>query len=551
VTADARVTSSLHYATIWEAIADRIPDLPALRHLDLVRSWSELDTRAARLGGGLLAHGIGRDDGVAAYLYNCPEYFELFFGAIKVRAVPSNVNYRYSSDELLALLENSEAKALFFDVSLAERVAAVADRAGAVRLLVEVGGDGPSSVPGAISYDELLQADPAPRVHRDDTDVFLSYTGGTTGLPKGVLFDIGESAANSIFIRNLFLGLDADAPGPIEFAVSHAAGDDQMRAIPASPLMHSTGFFYASLPTLTAGGTVTTLEHHSFDAHELLRTIKHTRTQVVAIVGDAFAIPIVRALDEGRPDGQPYDLGTLHVFTSAGVAWSAHIKERLLEHLPGVVLFDSCGSTEGVFYGIRTIRRGDSLSTANFDAAPGLKVLSPDREELPPGQIGMLANTTTATGYHRDPEKTARTYFSIGGARYATPGDLGRIELDGTVTLIGRGVTTINTGGEKVYPAEVEEAIKDVDGVDDCLVLGVPDERFGQRVAALVVPEPGRVLVASGITDAVRARLAGYKVPRAIRFVDQVPRLPNGKVDYPTATDLAAGDDDAQARVDA
>src|SRR5262249_20614180 len=155
--------------------------------------------------------------------------------------------------------------------------------------------------------------------------------------------------------------------------------------------------------------------------------------------------------------------------TSAGVAWSAHVKERLFQHVPDVMLFDSCGSTEGVFYGIRQIRRGDHLSTANFDAAPGLKVLSPEREELPQGEIGVLANTTPATGYHRDPEKTATTYFDLDGVRYATPGDLGRIEDDGTVTLIGRGVTTINTGGEKVYPAEVEDVIKAVPGVDDCL----------------------------------------------------------------------------------
>jgi fatty-acyl-CoA synthase len=361
-------------------------------------------------------------------------------------------------------------------------------------------------------------------------------------LPKGVLFDIGESAANSVFIRNMFLGL-TDAPGPIEFAVQQAERGAPMRAIPASPLMHSTGFFYASLPTLTAGGTVTTLEAHSFDAHELLCTIEATDTSVVAIVGDAFALPIVRALDEGAPDGRRYDVSSLRVFSSAGVAWSAHVKERLFEHLPEVVLFDSCGSTEGVFYGIRTIRRGDSLSTANFDAAPGLKVLSPDREELPPGEIGILANTTTATGYHRDPEKTATTYFFLDGVRYATPGDLGRIEADGTVTLIGRGVTTINTGGEKVYPAEVEDAIKEVAGVDDCLVLGVPDERFGQRIAALVVVEPGHDVTADDVTDAVRARLAGYKVPRQVRFVDAVPRLPNGKVDYAAARELAQSSD--------
>jgi fatty-acyl-CoA synthase len=539
--------TSSHYATVWEEIADAIPDVRALGHGGRTWTWSEFDERSARFAAGLHEHGIARGDGVAEYLYNCPEYLEIFFGTLKLRAVPSNVNYRYGSDELLALLENSEAKVLCFDASLADRVAAVADRARGIRLFVEVGGDGDSAVPGAVSYESLVAgSDPHPRIHRDDDDVFLSYTGGTTGLPKGVLFNIGESLANSVFIRTLFLG-PSDAATPLDYAVRHAATGDQMRAIPASPLMHSTGFFFASLPTLTAGGAVTTLEQRSFDAHELFRTVAATDTQVLAIVGDAFALPIVRALDEGRPEGGPYELPSLKVFTSAGVAWSAHIKERLFAHLPDVVLFDSCGSTEGVFFGMRQIRAGDELSTANFDAAPGLKVLTPEREELPQGEIGILASTTTATGYHRDPEKTAATYFYIDGVRYATPGDLGRIEADGTVTLIGRGVTTINTGGEKVYPTEVEDVVKDVPGIDDCLVLGVPDERFGQRIAALVVTQPGRTVEAGTIEDAVRSSLAGYKVPRVLRFVPQVPRLPNGKVDYAAATDLAQSADECAA----
>ncbi len=515
-----------------------MPNSPALRHGGVVRSWSEFEGRASRLAGGLRSFGTGPGDGVAEFLYNGPEYLEIFFGALKLRAVPSNVNYRYGSDELLALLENSQAKVLFFDTALGARVAAVADGASQLALLVEVGGNGVPTVPGAVPYESLLSdSDPYPRIARDDDDVFLSYTGGTTGLPKGVLFNIGESAANAVRIRDMFLG-PSDLSNPLDYAIWRAARGDPMRAIPASPLMHSTGFFFASLPTLTAGGTVTTLEQRSFDAHELLRTVEATETQVVAIVGDAFALPIVRALHEGRSDGTAYEASSLSVLTSAGVAWSAHIKDRLFTHLPDVVLFDSCGSTEGVFYGMRQIRRGDHLSTANFDAAPGLKVLSPDREELPIGEIGLLANTTTATGYHGDPERTRTTYFHIDGVRYATPGDLGRIEADGTVTLIGRGTATINSGGEKIYPGEVEDVIKEMPEVDDCLVFGVPDERFGQHVAALVVTEPDRIVEVADVLSAVRSTLAGYKAPRELRFVDSIPRLANGKVDYSVAAQL-------------
>jgi fatty-acyl-CoA synthase len=285
---------------------------------------------------------------------------------------------------------------------------------------------------------------------------------------------------------------------------------------------------------------VTTLEHRSFDAHELFATVESANTQVIAIVGDAFALPMVRALDAGRPGGGTYDPSSVRVICSAGVAWSAHVKERLLEHMPGAMLFDASGTSEGCSYGWRQVRRGDQATTANFDPAPGLLVLGPDGAPLPPGEVGTLASPAAASGYFRDPEKTATTYFLRDGVQYAMPGDLGRIEADGTVTLIGRGITTINTGGEKVYPAEVEEAVKALPDVEDCLVLGVPDERFGQAVAALVVGCAGHHLDADDVRSVVRATLAGYKVPRHVRLVAEVPRAPNGKVDYGAASALAA-----------
>jgi acyl-CoA synthetase (AMP-forming)/AMP-acid ligase II len=527
-----------HYATAWEAIADRIPERPALRHGERKLSWAAFEQRSARLAGALSSWGYGRGDGIAAYLYNCPEYLEIFFAALKIRAVPSNVNYRYTSDELLALLENAEAKVLFFDAALRDRVAEIADRAPRL-LLVEVGGKGAPPVPGSHAYEEVLAAsDPAARIQRDADDVFLSYTGGTTGLPKGVLMRIGQSADNSLYFRDMFFG---QLPGlsPLDYAVRLAQEESSPSAIPASPLMHSTGFVFASLPTLCAGGQVTILRSKSFDPHELLGEVEATGPQVVAIVGDAFALPIVRALDDGRPGGTRYDAASLRVLCSAGVAWSASIKERLLEHLPQVTLLDACGATEGLSYGFSQVRRGDALSTATFQAARGLKVFSPQGDELAPGQVGLLAGPTTASGYHRDPERTAAAFLVIDGAQYAMPGDLGRIEADGTVTLIGRGMATINTGGEKVYPAEVEEAIRGHPGIEDCLVLGVPDARFGQSVAALVACGGAQPVDADDVVNALRTTLAGYKVPRQIRFVDQIPRLPNGKIDYASALAMA------------
>jgi acyl-CoA synthetase (AMP-forming)/AMP-acid ligase II len=533
--------SSSHYATCWEAIADRLPERPALRHGDRVVAWAAFEQRSAKLAGALGQWGIGHADKVAAYLYNCPEYLEIFFAALKIRAVPANVNYRYTSDELVALLDNAEAKVLFFDTALRERVSAIADRMPGL-VLVEVGGQADSPIPGSHAYEDLLAAaEAAPRIRRDEDDVFLSYTGGTTGLPKGVLMRIGQSAGNSLFFRDMFYG-ERMGLSPLEYAAALAEERLAASAIPASPLMHSTGLVFACLPTLCAGGLVTTLSSTSFDAHELLSAVEVARPQVLAIVGDAFALPIVRALDEGGPDEKPYDTASVRVICSAGVAWSAQIKKRLLEHLPGVTLLDACGATEGLSYGFSQVRRGDALFTTMFQAARGLKVFSPRGEELPPGEIGLLAGPTTASGYYRDPEKTAAAFRVIDGVQYAMPGDLGRIETDGTVTLIGRGMATINTGGEKVYPTEVEEAIRSHPGVDDCLVIGVPDARFGQCVAALVVRGGAHPVEAGDVAGAVRKTLAGYKVPRRIRFVEALPRLPNGKIDYPRAAAIAQAD---------
>jgi len=527
----------LHFATLWEAIADEIPSAPALTHGARTVAWGEFEQRAARLAGALRAHGLGRGSTVACYLYNCPEYFETFLAALKIRAVPANVNYRYGGAELRALLENCDAEALFFDSALRERVASVRHQVPRVRLLVEVGA---ASLPGACGYEELVaSSEPAARVSRSEQDVFLSYTGGTTGLPKGVRYTIGRGVTNSLRLRELFLDTSSEL-GIVDYAAEQARNGNRLVAIPASPLMHSTGFTFASLPTLTSGGQVTTLESTSFDARELLATIGAVRAQVVAIVGDAFAIPLLRALDAGAPAGR-YETSSLRAICSAGTAWSARIKQRLLEHAPQAALIDFCGSTEGVTYGFRRVRRGDPASTANFEAARGLRVIGPDRRELPRGEVGLLAGPTPASGYHKDPQRSAATFFTIDGEQLAVPGDLGRIEADGSVTLIGRGTSVINTGGEKVYPAEVEEAIKELAGVEECLVAGVPDERFGQLVAALVVAGADRHLDASDVIAAARRSLAGYKVPRLVVFVDDVPRAPNGKIDYAAAQSVLAG----------
>jgi acyl-CoA synthetase (AMP-forming)/AMP-acid ligase II len=533
-----------HHATIWEGIADRLADRPALRHGSRVTTWAELDDRAARLAGALVAHGVGFEDSVGLYLYNGPEYFETFFAALKIRARPFNANYRYRGNELRHLLENAEARVLVYSASLRDRVASAVEHNPDLRLLVEVGDDDTSPpIPGARRLEDLLaEHDPAPRIERSGSDTYLNYTGGTTGLPKGVLVEIRRHLGTVTWFRDQYVGRTLEGD-PVDIAVTLAESGESLAVLPASPLMHGVGFTFSSLPGLLSGGVVTTLESRSFDAHELLTTIPATQSQVIAVVGDAFSLPVVRALDEASRGGAPYDTSSVRVICSAGVAWSAPIKARLLDHIPAAALIDACGCTEGVSYGTRTVRRGDPLSTANFVAAPGLKVVTPQGDEVPPGVVGLLAGPTQGTGYFRNPEQTALTYLHIGDVQYAIPGDLGRIEPDGTVTLIGRGVSTINTGGEKVHPAEVEDVIKALPLVDDCLVLGVPDERLGQRVAALIVPAPGAVLDLDDLRAAIRGELAGYKVPSRVRLVDEVPRAPNGKIDHPAASALAEAAD--------
>jgi acyl-CoA synthetase (AMP-forming)/AMP-acid ligase II len=305
--------------------------------------------------------------------------------------------------------------------------------------------------------------------------------------------------------------------------------------------MHSTGLIMASLPVLTAGGTVVTLTACHFDPDELLATVAAARPRTVSIVGDAFARPMMHALDRRAAAGHRYDTSSLVTITSAGVAWSAEVKRAILEHIPQVTLVDACGSSEGALIGSMVSRRGMALSTDRFLPAAGLRILRADGTDIGAGQdeTGMFCVPTVARGYRNDPERTEAAFRTLGGRRYVSTGDWGRWNADGTVTLIGRGTSVINTGGEKVFPEEVEKVIRALPAVDDCVVIGLPDERLGQRVAAVVQPcdaalgrlEPGTVITA------VRERLAGHKVPRTV-LIAQVPRAPNGKVLFSAARQL-------------
>ena len=529
----------LHYATIWESIADTIPESTAVVHGDTIRTWAEYDDRAARLAAAYAAAGLGHDSKIGLYMYNGNEYLEAQYGAFKVRGVPINVNYRYLDDELWYLLDNADAEALVFHSSLAERVGQVIDRLPKLKLLIEVDDGGASRMDRAVAYDTVLAThQPMERIVRSEDDIYMLYTGGTTGMPKGVMYDMASHVG--LFLRSGFPFLGQRVPrtgeevAPLVQAITEAG--NRMIAIPCAPLMHGTGLWLGAFASHLTGGEVITLTSRTLDPHEVLRTAQARRATSLVIVGDAFAKPLVAAIDEAAARGEPYDLSSVAVILSSGVMWTTEVKEQLLERIPHVVLFDAIGSTEGSM-GNQMSTRGASTETAKFTQNPTTKVFTEDGREVTPGtdEIGLVAaGGFVPIGYFKDADKTERTFRTVDGVRYAFPGDLAKVAADGTLILLGRGSQVINSGGEKIFPEEVEEAVKRVPGVLDCLVVGVDDERFGQAVTAIAATD-GTPLDEAEVVAHVKTQLARYKAPKRVVFVAEVPRAPNGKADYAAA----------------
>jgi fatty-acyl-CoA synthase len=530
----------LHYATLWEAIADSIGDQEAIVCGDQRRTWSQWDDRASRLTAAFGDAGLGADSKVGLYLYNGAEYLESQFASFKGRGVPVNVNYRYLDDELLYLLDNSDAEALVFHSSLGDRVSRVMERADKVKLWVAVD-DGGDPVPGAVGYEELIAGhDPAPRIDRSEDDVYMLYTGGTTGMPKGVMYQIGGMLQGFIALGFPALGLGNPEPDEIPALVSKLWSEGAgTTALPACPLMHGTGMWLGAMIPQSAGGRVVLLTSRSFDAHELWRVAQQESANQLVIVGDAFAKPMLRALEEARDQGRPYDLTSVKLLVSSGVMWTSEVKQQLLDW-HDFVLIDAIGSTEGSM-GTQLTSRGNVGKTARFEMSPTTRVFTEDGRQVEPGsgEAGMVAaGGSVPLGYYKDDTKSRATFKTIDGVRYSFPGDWALVEADGSLTLLGRGSNCINTAGEKVYPEEVEEAVKRHPDVIDCLVVGVEDEKFGQRVTGVASLRPGSEASAGSLRDFTREKLAAYKVPKQLVVVERVQRAPNGKADYKWARDV-------------
>ena len=532
------------FATIWEAIADSIGDSPAVTQGTVTRTWSEYEQRASRLASALVDAGLQPQSKVGLYLYNSNEYLEAQFATFKFRGVPVNVNYRYLDEELLYLLDNSDAEALFFHSSLGDRVARVVDRLPKLKLLVEVSDDGEHHVVTAIPYNTLLaDYDPMPRITRDEDDIYMLYTGGTTGMPKGVMYQMGSLVDGFVNGGLAFIGMTPPAEiSQLGTTVrdAHANGIRPI-TIPGCPIMHGTGMWIGAMMPQSGGAHVVTLQKRSFDAHEMFQVVQEKKATLAVVVGDSFVKPMIRALDEAIAKGTPYDASSLKMIASSGVMWTSEVKEALLERIEHVVLLDAMGSSEGSM-GTSISMKGLPPKTAKFAVAPTTKVFTDDDREVVPGsgEIGKVAaGGAVPLGYYKDPEKSSKTFRTINGVRYSFPGDMATVEADGSLTLLGRGSQVINSGGEKIFPEEVEEAVKRVEGVLDCLVVGIDDEKFGQAVTAVASLSPGATVEEAAIIANVKTQLAGYKAPKRVIFVTQIPRAPNGKADYKTARDMA------------
>ncbi|MFG1858291.1 AMP-binding protein [Actinomadura geliboluensis] len=521
------------FAGVFEAVARVFPDRVALVHGDRRTTWSELDANASALAGALGAAGLRAGDAVAQYLRNGPEYIEAFYAASKAALAPMNTNFRYVDDELVQIWTDADAKAVVFAAEFRDRVVRVRERVPGVRAWIEVGGG--ADVPGWITpYSAALAHPPRPHGGGSADSLILVYTGGTTGHPKGVMWRQAD-------ILSL---LNSQNPAPLPDHGDTAAierhlreNSREMRALTAAPLMHGAGLFYA-IAALSAGTTVVTLTGERFSAEELLDTVERERIKSLAIVGDAFARPLLAALDAepGR-----WDLSGLRFVFSSGVMWSSEVKAGLLVHLPRARLLDGLGSSEASAVASTLSTAGNVADTASFRPSDRAAILLDDGTLAQPGdgRTGRLAVTGwIPVGYLNDPEKSAQTFVEAAGRRWSVPGDLARLEADGTVRLLGRGSSVVNTGGEKVFAEEVEEVLKKHPAVADAAVVGVPDDRLGKKVVALV-EVAGEEPAAEDILAHARSMLAGYKVPREIGFVDTVGRGANGKLDHRSLAALA------------
>jgi acyl-CoA synthetase (AMP-forming)/AMP-acid ligase II len=522
---------SFNLANLFEAVVDRIPDREAVIVGDRRLTYSMLDERANRLANALRARGVRDGESVGLHMMNGTEYLEGMLACFKIRAIPINVNFRYVEAELFYLYDDADLVTLIYHRQFAPRVAATLWKTPAMRLLVCVeDGSDEQPVEGSESYEEVLAESPTERpdaAGRSSDDLYCVYTGGTTGMPKGVIWrheDIFKAAMGGGDITQL----GNHVTGASELA--ERVPEIGIVALGTPPLMHSSAHWLA-FQMLFTGGTLVMTPLGRFDPATIWSLVTRERVAVLVVVGDAIARPLVEELEAHRDS---IDISNLWVIGSGGAMLTDSTKQRLLELLPGRMIADGFGSSET---GVVGAKQG-----SRFVVNDQTSVLDDDGNPIAPGSgiVGRLARRGhIPLRYHKDEEKTAKTFIESDGVRWVLPGDMATIEEDGSITLLGRGSLTINTGGEKVFPEEVEEPLRDHPMVADAVVVGVPDERWGERVVAVVETRSGTTPTLKELQEHCRARLAGYKVPRELVIVDTIVRSPAGKPDYTWAKEQA------------
>ncbi|CAM5661923.1 MULTISPECIES: acyl-CoA synthetase [Streptomyces] len=529
-------------ADLFESVVDAVPDREALVYLDHPRSgaerrltYAELDAAANRIGHHLIDSGIRPGEHLGLHLYNGVEYLQTVLGCLKARVVPVNVNYRYVEEELVYLYRDADLVALVFDAEFTERVAAALPGVEALRHLVRVGRAGPgAAATAAVPFADAEAAGSPERGFpaRSGDDQFIVYTGGTTGMPKGVMW-----RQEDLFFAGLGGGAPTGEPvrRPQELAERVAASGDGITFFPTAPLMHGTS-------TLTAfigfGFGQRVVIHRRFVPEEVLRTIERERVSSVSLVGDAMLRPLVDALD-GPLKGT--DCSSLFSVSSSGAVMSDTVRRQFQELVPNALLLNNFGSSESGFNGTATADSGPERGF-RIRVNSRTRVVDPvTREPVGAGEVGRVAQCGhVPLGYYNDPAKTAETFFERDGERWVLLGDMATVDEEGVVTVLGRGSQCINTGGEKVYPEEVEQALKSHPDVYDALVAGVPDARWGSHVAAVVQVRDGAPRPSlEDVQTHCRTRLAGYKIPRQLVITDAIRRSPSGKADYRWARKVA------------
>lgn len=526
------------FAEVWEAIAAAVPERTVQVHGPRRLTWRDFDRRANALAADLLGAGLGEGAKVAAYLTNAPEYLETYYAAFKAGLAPVNTNYRYGPEELLYLFDNADAEAIVFHASFAAQLEPIRGRLPKVKAWLAVAEPG-CAVPAWARDYETIVAPGADRVAapwgRSGDDLLLLYTGGTTGMPKGVmwrqddLFNVLGAGGNVIFGVPPLTSPAEAAERAVQVERGESPYPPPSVMITACPLMHGTAQFGA-IGVLTGGGAIACLPSRTFDPIELWDEAERLSANAISIVGNAFAQPMLEAL-EAHP--RRWDLSSMQRIGSSGVIWSYENKQALLEHLPlGCMLLDNFGSSEAVGLGGSVSMSGAEAQTAQFLPGPTVGVFTEDGRRVQPGsgEKGLVAvSGFIPVGYYKDPEKSAKTFRTFEGQRWSVPGDFAEINQDGTIRLLGRGSQVVNTGGEKVFPEEVEEALKTHPNVRDAVVVGVPDPRFGERVCAVV--DARETVDLAQLSAHVKERLAAYKAPREL-VLAPVVRAANGKVDY-------------------